>query len=404
MKNIESGAIVISNQSYDLNALGAIRSLGKEGVNVVWLTPDSSKWYYSKYCQPIICPDFKTDETSFIQFLIKLGKRRKKLRDVIIPTSDASLMVISKNKQVLEEYFRPMVCDWVITETFIDKSKIYSVAESLGVPVPKTFCPSDEDEVKQIACALNFPCLVKPAVSHTFAKKFKTKLFQVSSPSELLARYSILKSKGFIMMIQEEVPGDDKEVVTLNTVLNEFSEPLAIFMHRRVMQNPPFYGVVSLGESVWESKIIKPALKLLKEIGFQGVAQVEFKRDSRTGIYKLIEINGRSYLSISLPTACGLNLIHLAYRNALGVKIAPLKSYDCKYDLNVKWLDFPSYLESIIKLRRLRNVSLRACIRPILTKKITLAGFSNDDNAPFLMEINYIIKNLRKIVNTISAS
>jgi D-aspartate ligase len=204
-------------------------------------------------------------------------------------------------------------------------------------------------------------------------------------------------------MVQEDIPGEDKNLITLNTVFNDNSEPLAIFMHRRLRQNPPKYGVVALGESVWEPRIIDPTLKLLKAIGFQGIAHVEFKLDSKTGKFKFVEINGRSYLSISLPTACGINLIYLAYRNAIGKKIAPLKSFKCDYECGVKWLDFPSYFESIVKLRKTKNVHLWECIRPLLSRKMTLATFSSDDPTPSLMELNFLIKNLRKIIHILQS-
>jgi len=404
MRKLKPGAVVVSSQAYDLNALGAIRSLGTKGVNVIWVTPNRSRWYYSKYCRPIICPNFETEENRFIQFLLRLGEKRKLTRDVLIPTSDASLIAISKNKVILEEYFRPMVCDWETTEKFVDKAEIYQIAESVDVPAPKTFCPEDKDEAARIAYEMNYPCLVKPALSHTFTRKFKRKLFKVNTPSELLGTYHTLTSKGFNMMIQEDIPGEDQDLVTLNTVLNDRSEPLVIFMHRRMRQNPPRYGVVSLGESVWEPRIIDPCMRLLKTIGFQGIAHVEFKRDPRNDDFKFIEINGRSYLSISLPTACGINLIHIAYRNVIGEKLAPLKNYECTYECGVKWLDFPSYIESIVKLRKIKNVPLGQCVRPLFSKKITLGAFSRDDPAPFLMELSFLIKNLGEIIRVTRSS
>lgn len=402
--NEKPEAVIVSNRAYDLNALGAVRSLGIKGVRVTWVTPDRSRWYYSKYCKPIICPDFRIEVNRFIEFLVRLGTKRKPVRDVLIPTSDASLIAISKNKAILEKYFRLMVCDWQTTEKFIDKTKIYRIAESVGVPIPKTFYPEDENEARRIAYELNYPCLIKPALSHIFTPKFKRKLFKVNTISELLNTYHSLASKGFDMMIQEDIPGEDKDLVTLNTVFNKSSEPLVVFMHRRTRQNPPRYGVVSLGESVWEPRIINPCMKLLKAISFQGIAHVEFKRDPRTGDFKFFEINGRSYLSISLPTACGINLIHIAYRNAIGEKMTPLATYLCTYECGVKWLDFPSYIESMVKLRRTKKVPLRQWVRPILSRKITLGAFSCDDPAPFIMEINFLIKNLREIVRIIQRS
>jgi D-aspartate ligase len=399
-----SGAIVVSNNAYDRNALGAVRGLGVKGVKVTWMTPDRSKWFYSKYCDPVNCPDFKSEPNRFVEFLEKFGERAETTGDVLIPTSDVSLISISKNKVLLKKYFRPMVCDWETAEKFIDKSKIYQIAESLGIPVPKTFCPENEDEVNRVAYEVKFPCLVKPASSHNFVSKFRKKLFRVNTPEELIRTYRFLASNGFKMMIQEDIQGEDRDLVTFNTVLNDDSEPLAMFMHRRIRQNPPGYGVVSLGESTWEPKVIQPSMKLLKAIRFQGIAQVEFKRDPRTGEFKFFEINGRSYLAISLATACGVNLIHIAYRNTIGEKIPPLENYSCTYECGVKWLDFLSYIESAIRLRAAKETSLVQEIRPILTRKITLGAFSLGDTAPFLMELDYLLKNLRVVVRTLQSA
>jgi len=397
------GAVIVSNHAYDLNALGAIRGLGRKRVRVTWMTPDRSKWFYSKYCEPIMCPDFTREPNRFIRFLLELGKKGKLVGDVLIPTSDASLIPISQNKTLLEEYFTPMVCDWETTEKIIDKSKIYQIAESVGVPMPKTFCPKNEDEARRIAFKMKYPCLVKPAMSHTFVPKFRRKLLRVNTPFELAETYQSFATKGFKMMIQEDILGEDKDLVTLNTVLNKHSEPLIVFMHRRTRQNPPRYGVVALGESVWEPRIIHPCMRLLKAIGFQGIAHVEFKLDRRTGDFKFFEINGRSYLSISLPTACRVNLIHIAYRNALGEKMAPLTNYSCTYECGVKWLDFPSYIESMVKLRKIKNVPLGQWISPILSSKIIFGTFSLDDRAPFLMELNFLMRNLRRIVRILQS-
>ena len=46
-----------------------------------------------------------------IEFLVKLGKKRKQV-NVLIPASEASLIPVSKNKILLGKYFRLMVCDW----------------------------------------------------------------------------------------------------------------------------------------------------------------------------------------------------------------------------------------------------------------------------------------------------
>ena len=147
---------------------------------------------------------------------------------------------------------------------FIDKGETYRIASSISVPVPKTFYPENANEVAHLAPEIKYPCILKPISSHQFGPKFNKKLVTAKNAGELVRSYGYFKSNGFDMVIQEEIPGDDRNLITLNAVLNNQSEPLAFFMHRRVIQNPPKYGVVALGESVWEPRIIEPAMKFLE--------------------------------------------------------------------------------------------------------------------------------------------
>ena len=297
--SFENSAVIISNQGYDLNALGAVRSLGREGVKVTWLTSEKSQWFSSKYCEPMISPDFKREETEFIKFLMRLGEKRyTRSRCVLIPTSDAALILLSKNKTLLEKFFYPLVCDWSTASKFVDKRETNRIANSVSVPVPKTFYPKDRNEAAQVADEIDYPCILKPSSSHLFNAKFNKKLVRAFNADEMMRAYLLFKSSGFDMMIQEEIPGEDRNMIMLNTVLNEFSQPLAFFMHRRLIQNPPKYGVVALGESVWKPEIIEPAMNFLRAIKYTGIAQVEFKQDPRTKEYKLIEVNGR-FLSLN---------------------------------------------------------------------------------------------------------
>ena len=144
-------AVVVSNTAYCLNTLGVVRSLASQGVKVTWLTPDKSKWFYSKYCEPMLCPDFREDVPAFIAFLRKMGEQRfKRTRAVLIPTSDAALIPLSKNKSLLEDYYYPLVCSWETTEKFIDKNKTREVAEAVRYSSSKDLFPRKHRRRKKV--------------------------------------------------------------------------------------------------------------------------------------------------------------------------------------------------------------------------------------------------------------
>jgi hypothetical protein len=87
--------IIISDKESGSNWLGTARSLREEGVRVIRLAPKS--WCSSKSCTSIISP-YVTEEREFLEFLIKIGKMgmKRSRRDVLFPSTDRSLILISK--------------------------------------------------------------------------------------------------------------------------------------------------------------------------------------------------------------------------------------------------------------------------------------------------------------------
>jgi predicted ATP-grasp superfamily ATP-dependent carboligase len=69
----------------------------------------------------------------------------------------------------------------------------------------------------------------------------------------------------------------------------------------------------------WMPELREPALALLGHVGLRGMAQVEFMRDDRDGVDKLIECNVRFTQPISLIAAAGIDLPWLVYRQAAGL-------------------------------------------------------------------------------------
>jgi predicted ATP-grasp superfamily ATP-dependent carboligase len=92
------------------------------------------------------------------------------------------------------------------------------------------------------------------------------------------------------------------------------------------------------------------------------VANVEFKRDPRDGILKLIECNARFTAANCLLAACGLDLSWFVYSRLAGLPEPPLADYpdgvrlwDPLRDIEAfralrrsGELDFPTWLKSVL--------------------------------------------------------
>jgi predicted ATP-grasp superfamily ATP-dependent carboligase len=124
--------------------------------------------------------------------------------------------------------------------------------------------------------------------------------------------------------VQELIPGGDDELYSLGSYLAADGEPLGIFSGRKLRQTPPGVGTCRVGEAVWVEEVVDQGLKLLRELEFHGLSQVEFKRDPRNGEFKLMEVNPRLWQWHSLAAACGVDLPRIAYRDLTGDRPAPV--------------------------------------------------------------------------------
>ena len=106
------------------------------------------------------------------------------------------------------------------------------------------------------------------------------------------------------MLLQERIVGPGIGVFACYRQ----GRPVALFSHRRLREQPPWGGVSVLCESAPLDPVARDfAIRLLDEIGWQGVAMVEFKQDLRDGLPKLMEINGRFWGSLQLAIDAGVD-------------------------------------------------------------------------------------------------
>jgi predicted ATP-grasp superfamily ATP-dependent carboligase len=131
-----------------------------------------------------------------------------------------------------------------------------------------------------------------------------------------------------LLMLQERVPGGDEELYTVGSYLDSSSRPLAVFTGHKLRQHPHGSGSCMVGISRWDDELADAGIRLLKELRYWGVSQVEFKRDARDGRYCLMEVNARHWKWHSLAATCGVNLSYVAYRDAIGKPVVAPRQID----------------------------------------------------------------------------
>lgn len=299
--------------------LSAIRSLGRAGIPVIAVDDrPSAIGFHSRYARREVAPARFGDHERFARWLTDLGDRIGRPAP-IFPMHDEDVNTIARFADLVGGRFLCPFPGWDVLEPLQDKRHQLDAADAAGVPAPRTRRePTDE---------LGYPVLVKPFHSPEFRRRFGVQAFRCGSRAELDEAWE--RAAGFEPLVQEWIPGGDDTLWSLGCYLAADGRALGLFCGRKLRQTPPGVGVCRVGEAVWSDEVVEQGLALLRQLGYHGVAQVEFKRDARDGAFKLIEVNPRLWQWHGLATACSVDLTLIAYRDLLGERVEPVDSRGC---------------------------------------------------------------------------
>jgi predicted ATP-grasp superfamily ATP-dependent carboligase len=124
------------------------------------------------------------------------------------------------------------------------------------------------------------------------------------------------------VIVQELIPGDGGEQFAYCAFFKEGRE-VASMVARRQRQHPPEFGRASTYvETVSLPQVGELATRFLSAIDYYGLVEVEFKRDNRSGDFKLLDVNARTWGYHSLGPAAGVDFPSLLYDDQVGRPVA----------------------------------------------------------------------------------
>lgn len=368
-------AIVLGSHTV---ALGIVRALGEQGVPVIVFRYDHQDIAHSsRYVKEVVeVPHPEKNQDEFIDIILKHKDRFAGC--FLVPSTDESLAAVARHKSILSNYFVVACPDWSIASRYIEKKHTYQLAESFGVPVPKTFIPTCFEDAERYGAELGFPCVVKPCQSHLFYARFKRKMVPVQNLDQMMTVYRQAAENDLEVMLQEIISGNDDAVVNYNAYTYG-SQPLVEFTARHIRNAPPWWGSPRVALSEWIPDVIESGRKTLLSIDFYGYACTEFKRDDRDGVYKLMEINGRHNLSGLLAVRCGINFPWLHYQHLMQGNLPKTMNFK----EGVYWIDITRDIGYSVKFFLQEKYPLSKYVYPYL-KNHVFAIWDIRDIKPFI--------------------
>jgi predicted ATP-grasp superfamily ATP-dependent carboligase len=337
---------------------------------------------FSRYTNRFIKTPIFGNESAFVDYLIKFSDKNHVGDWILIPTNDMAVELLSKNKKILEENYRVPTPSWDTIKFALNKKLTYTVANERGIPIPLTIYPKDEAELSELMTEVTFPVVVKPAVAHHFWYKVGVKMYKAKSPTELMEKY---KDASRILdpseiMIQELIPGDLTSLYTLGSFFKD-GRLLAVWTGKKIRQRPMDFGNCTFAISEWEPQLVEMGTDFLSAINYYGLSELEIKKDSRDGVFKLIEMNARTWLWHSLAIKCGVDFPYLLYKDMIGGDENPLTTFQ----ENIKWMHIYTDLGIMAKEVLRGNMKLREYLSTLSGKK-DFSVLSRDDPLPFIGE------------------
>jgi predicted ATP-grasp superfamily ATP-dependent carboligase len=317
--------VVILNMFY--SGLAIARQLHGKGMRVIGLSADRAIYgNFTRLCEVRRAPNSKDDPQGLREFLLQAADLQGA---IIFPTRDADVIFLDRFRSDLEPRYRLAIPPAECLRRTIDKHQLARIALDAGIAVPRTLQLDSAAELDRVAEEVGFPCVVKPVSSFqwhqgdAWQRVGSRKAIRINDRKTLVSEYHEISQVTPQVLIQEWIPGGVDQIVVLGGYVGEDSELLSYFTARKILQSPDDCGTGCIVRSEPIDDIVEPTRTLFRALRYQGMAEVEYKYDARTGEYKLIEINTRHWDQHQLGDASGANLSWVAYCHLTGRSIPP---------------------------------------------------------------------------------
>lgn len=281
--------------------LSVVRSLGRRGfeVHVGWVPPDDVSCRSRYIAAAHDLAPHTTDGDAWRDALVALCRREE--FDLVVPTNDATVIPLQLHRASLEPHGRFYLISDRAFEVAFDKGRTHDLATGLGIPVPaqRRLAPA------AVGAGVDpswYPLVLKPLHSRSLhALDAKRLVRTIERPDELAQGLAMFADQPEVL-VQRHFSGMGTGI----EVLAADGEVLVAFQHLRLHTRPG--GACSYRESSpLEPAMLDAVRRMVRAVGYTGVAMFEFAWNRATGEWVFLEINARFWGSLPLCLHAGVD-------------------------------------------------------------------------------------------------
>lgn len=281
------------------------------------------------YGKAHLCPDPDVAPGEWERFMLGLAQEIGR-RPVLIPSADQYVTAIAEHAAALEQpyIFRPAS---VVTQALLaTKKRQYELADERGLPVPRTKFVQSFEEVRQFGSEAQFPCLMKPLHCREWERfpqghpLLGKKIALAANADELEKNYRLAETATPAVVVQEIIEGPDDAKLVYLSCYGRGAKRLGSCIVRELRTNPIYFGSASVVEPVSDPETDALCDGFFQAVQYEGLCELELKRDTRDGRVKLIEANPRYSVTSDAAPYAGVDLGWLHYLDLIGEPVKPV--------------------------------------------------------------------------------
>lgn len=372
------GALILGGAH---GALAMARSLGRHGIRVGLVADNHLITKFSRYIEFCVIWDKATGDAAAAE-LIEIGRRHGLAGWILLPAGDAETLMIARHRDELASFFYVTTPDWNTAQWALDKHLTYQRADALGIAHPRTYHPADRQEVADLDC--RFPLVLKPATNSEANAFTLGKAWRVDNKAALLSHYDqavAATGDATNIVLQELIPGSGTSQFSY-AALWDRGQAVASLVARRLRQYPIEFGYTStFVETIKNAEVEAAAVRFLQSIDYSGLVEIEFKYDSRTQQYMMLDVNIRCWTWIALGHRAGHDFPYLLWQLSTGQPVTA-----GKVRAGVAWMHFSRDLVAAMQEMMVGRMSPIDYLRT-LRVSTEFAAFAFDDPLPGIIDL-----------------
>jgi D-aspartate ligase len=358
--------------------LAVSRSLGRAGIPVTGVARDSHEFgLRSRYLERRLVVPPPNDD-GILEVL--QGERA-----VFFPERDEHVEFVLRHWEDVHALAdTPLPKDAEAVRRLRRKDLLPLAAAEAEVATPGTVLADSDEAVRD--AGLRPPLVVKAAEGQEYSLALGQKAVLARDVDEALAAVAQARELGFQMIVQEVVPDSHERVYSLLAYIGRSGEPLVTLVGRKVRQGPLRFGTSAVFEVAYEPRVLELGLRLLRSVGYTGIAHVEFAQDPRDGVFQLLEVNTRLPVWAALAAHRRLDLPRIAYDDLTGKEVAPVPTFTEE----LTWIYLAKDLWVSAQMARRRELRAGEFASRYLRGPKARAVFARDDPWPAVASLGYL--------------